>query len=334
MGVSARRRDLAVGGVRVPRLDGGRQDDVLAAPERLEAGRLGPLADLEGGSPVDADAAGERQPELHLVVPVARTECQSATDAGIQLPWNPCGMRGSSTDATGVASIVAASRTTKRLASVVGVVDERHEVAVVLGLAARRPGTNTGSPGMRPRPSAISVRSPVWRSYFRMAPAVLIGSSKPESSGMRHHVAVAVLQPDHAVGDAGELARAVVDLLLVHRAGRRVDRPPPELRAREVHHRVAPDVAEAGDVEHDRVAVLVGVHRVEHVAGVDVVPAHVGVGAVARHHAEPGRVVVVPVDGHLAAHRHLEVEHGRQVHEDDVVPRDVEVVHHRRARRR
>ena len=53
--------------------DGGRQDDVLTTPQRLEAGRLGPPADLEGGGPVDADAAGEGQPELHLVVLMLHT---------------------------------------------------------------------------------------------------------------------------------------------------------------------------------------------------------------------------------------------------------------------
>ena len=42
---------------------------------------------------------------------------QSATDAGIQLPWKPFGTRGSSIDATGSLSIVAASMMTKRLLS-------------------------------------------------------------------------------------------------------------------------------------------------------------------------------------------------------------------------
>ena len=42
---------------------------------------------------------------------------QSTTVAGIQLPWNPDGTRGSSTEATGVSSIVFASMTTKRLVS-------------------------------------------------------------------------------------------------------------------------------------------------------------------------------------------------------------------------
>ena len=48
---------------------------------------------------------------------IAIGDPQSTTDAGIQLPWNPFGMRGSSIDATGVLSMVAASMITKLLLS-------------------------------------------------------------------------------------------------------------------------------------------------------------------------------------------------------------------------
>jgi hypothetical protein len=91
-------RDLAVGRVRVPRLDAAGQDDVLAAPHRLEPGRLGTAADLERRVAVDADAGCEREAELH-----------ATTSADTQLPWNPNGMRGSATEATGDWSIVDAS---------------------------------------------------------------------------------------------------------------------------------------------------------------------------------------------------------------------------------
>ena len=103
------RRDLAVDGVRVPRLDGGGEDDVLPTPHRLEAGRLGATAQVDRGVTLDRDAAGEGKSEAHV---------SRRRSLGIQLPWNPLGMRGRSTEAIGSGSIVAASRTTKRLVSV------------------------------------------------------------------------------------------------------------------------------------------------------------------------------------------------------------------------
>ena len=139
-----------------------------------------------------------------------------------------------------------------------------------------------------------------------------------------------MLEADDAVSHPGEFGGTVVHLLFAHLAGGGVDGEPPQFRRRKVHGRFAPHVAEAGQVEHDGVAVLVGIHGVEDVAGVDVVPSHLIVGAVARHHAQPGRVVVVPADGHFAAHRQFHVEHRRQVHEHHVVPGDVEVMHHGR----
>ena len=66
----------------------------------------------------------------------------------------------------------------------------------------------------------------------------------------------------------------------------------------------------------------------KHIARVDVEPFHIGISTIAWHHTKAGGVVVVPVNRKLATHCHLEVEHCREVHEDDVVLGDVEVVHH------
>ena len=146
-----------------------------------------------------------------------------------------------------------------------------------------------------------------------------------------HHVAVPVGPAHVGIGHSRELRRPVVDLLLFHLAGGGVDGPAPQVRIREVHAVRLPHVLEAGDVEDDLVAVFVGVHRVEHVAGVDVVPLHLGVVAGAGHDAEARRVVLVPADGHVPRHGCFHAEHCGQVHEHHVVLGDVEVVHHRRA---
>ena len=72
----------------------------------------------------------------------------------------------------------------------------------------------------------------------------------------------------------------------------------------------------------------------EHVARVDVEPPHLTERVVTPHHAEPRAVVVVPPVGHvaLALHGDVEIEHDRQVHEDDVLGGQREVVHHRQRR--
>jgi hypothetical protein len=47
-------------------------------------------------------------------------------------------------------------------------------------------------------------------------------------------------------------------------------------------------------VEDDRVTLVIGVHRVEHVARFHVEPAHVGIAALPRDYADAGRVFRVP----------------------------------------
>ena len=73
-----------------------------------------------------------------------------------------------------------------------------------------------------------------------------------------------------------------------------------------------------------------GVRDVEHVARVDVEPPHRTERVVTPHHAEPGAVLVAPPVGHVALtlDRDVEIENDRQVHEDDVLGGQREVVHH------
>ena len=65
----------------------------------------------------------------------------------------------------------------------------------------------------------------------------------------------------------------------------------------------------------------------EHVARLDLEPANVGVGPVAGHHTKACPGVAVELERHPGGEC-AEVEADRQVHEDDVVLRDLEVVHH------
>ena len=86
----------------------------------------------------------------------------------------------------------------------------------------------------------------------------------------------------------------------------------------------------ADDVEHDAVAVVVGVQRVEHVAGLDVEPPDVVGRGLPRQDADASGVVRVPPVGEArAGHGSVEVEGHRQVVDHDVVLGEREVVHHR-----
>ena len=147
----------------------------------------------------------------------------------------------------------------------------------------------------------------------------------------RHHVAVTMLEADKGIGDTREFSTTIIDLLFGDGTRFHIEREAPQHGCREIHRRVTPHVRKTRHIEHNLVAFLVTVHRVEHVTRVDVEPLHVRIAALARHHAKARRVVVIPADRHVAAHRELEVEHRGQVHEDHVVTRDIEVVHHRRS---
>ena len=130
----------------------------------------------------------------------------------------------------------------------------------------------------------------------------------------RGAVAPAVGTADQSLVDPRELEGPVAQLLLVRRAGGQIERPAPEqgcavvgTLALGVEHPVVAD-----HVEHDAIAVVVGVERVEHVAGRHLEPPDVGAVAAERDEPDAGRTVVLPGVGEArAAHRGVEVEERR-----------------------
>ena len=144
-------------------------------------------------------------------------------------------------------------------------------------------------------------------------------------------------QAGQPVVDARELDAVVVELSLAHPAGRQVDRPRPEHALGVEAAAVAPQLGIPDRLQHDPVRVacrverVVGVGHVEHVARVDLEPAHLAERIVAAEHAQPRPVRVVPAVGHVlgATGGDVHAEHDRQVHEDHVVRGEREVVHHR-----
>ena len=80
----------------------------------------------------------------------------------------------------------------------------------------------------------------------------------------------------------------------------------------------------------DAVALCVGVHRVENVAGVGLEPAHVRHRAVAAHHADVGALLRLPRQGRFALHGPLHAAGGREDGEDHMLIGGDEVMHHAR----
>ena len=159
----------------------------------------------------------------------------------------------------------------------------------------------------------------------RLRPEDVVGAAD------RDRVAVAVVQADTPLVDARELLSAVVESLLLHRAPVAVEVPALQrgrpLRGTEVvgaeHGRVT------HHVEHDAVTarVVEGVHRVEHVARLDVVPDDVGRVAVARQQSDAGVVPVLPaVRERRAGCGGVQAEGDGEIEQDDGALRDGTVV--------
>ena len=81
---------------------------------------------------------------------------------------------------------------------------------------------------------------------------------------------------------------------------------------------------------NNAVALGVGVHRVENVAGIGLEPAHVRHRAVTAHHADVGALLRLPRQGRFALHGPLHAAGGREDGKDHVLIGGDEVMHHAR----
>ena len=96
-----------------------------------------------------------------------------------------------------------------------------------------------------------------------------------------------------------EVGGRVIDLFLGDRSGRQVDGPLPQVSrvvpgAADIAHPALHGIGLFADVDGDAVAFLPGIERVDHEAGVDLVPADVGVASVARHDPKSGTALGAP----------------------------------------
>ena len=149
-------------------------------------------------------------------------------------------------------------------------------------------------------------------------------------AGIADRDRVAGCQAGQPVVDARELHRTVVQLPLGHRSGGEVDGPTPQHRAGIEAAVLAPQLRVAATLHDNAIAVFVGVGDVEDIAGLDLEPANLAERVIAAQYSEACAVVVVPAVGHIAftVDRDIEVEHDRQIHEDHMLRRHREVVHH------
>ena len=83
-------------------------------------------------------------------------------------------------------------------------------------------------------------------------------------------------------------------------------------------------------MDDDLIALLIGIDGVEDIAGLDLEPAHLTLGPIALHDAEPRARLSFERQGGLPLHRGAQVKNHRQVHKDHVVSGDVPVMHHHR----
>ena len=212
------------------------------------------------------------------------------------------------------------------------VVDEVEEPAVVLGGAV---GVGREHRLAADVVVAVAVLGGAAVTEVVLDHALEAGAGLGESAGVGH-VAVAVGPAGQVVVDAGEVARAVVEGALGDRARGEVEAPAVQVRERRwLALRLAEaddEVVGAATVDHHGVTVVPAVEEVVGVEGIDLEPPHVGVAAVAGHHADAGAVVGRPTHDGAAVQHPLDVEDRREVEEHGVALGDHEVVHHHGSR--
>jgi DNA-binding CsgD family transcriptional regulator len=219
----------------------------------------------------------------------------------------------------------------------VGVVDEGHDVAVVLG-GGRGGGDEDGLAGGGAGTELVRLGAAAGQVVLEQRVGEgLVG----EVAGQRDEgladladdgaVAVAVRPGEDPLVDPRELLEPVVEPPAGDPAGGRVHRPPVERDGAVPGHRR--DVVRSGvgdDVDHDLAAgVVIGVQRVEHPARLDLEPADLRLPAVPGQQADPGLMGRVPRVGQFQpGGRPDQAEGHRQVEQHDVFFRQGEVVHH------
>jgi DNA-binding CsgD family transcriptional regulator len=220
----------------------------------------------------------------------------------------------------------------------VGIVDEGHDITVVLGgLRSSRDEYRLARRGAR----AEVVRLGGTGGEVMLDQGVgerLVGEVAARLDGGlalfrdRRGVAVTVWPAHHPLVDPRVFLVSIVQPAWHHPAGRRVDGPPLEGDRPvpgQARHIVGPLIAD--QVHHHPVAVVVGVEGVEDPAGVDVDPAD-GAGlraGLAAYQADACLVCRVPGVRHLpSARQQAQAEGDRQVQQDHVVLGQREVVHH------
>ncbi len=146
-----------------------------------------------------------------------------------------------------------------------------------------------------------------------------------------NRVAVAIRAARAARVGEREFDRAFVERRLRDAAPGKVDRPTVQHARRKVQAVAAPEIGVAHRIEHDRLAALVRVEHVEHIARLDGEPTDFRGGIVAAQHAEPRAVVVAPAERHRSGLCQRQVEHDGQIEKDHVPVGQRDVVHHRHA---
>ena len=140
--------------------------------------------------------------------------------------------------------------------------------------------------------------------------------------------------------EARELRHRVEDRPLLGAAGAAIEAPAVRVRAHrvDVHHLLQPGPRPVGRigprhrialevaVEHDLVAVLVGVDPVQHVGRRRLEPLHVGAGPAPRHHAEARRLIGVEPRAIHALREQRRIPVQRQIVPDDEVLGERDVV--------
>jgi DNA-binding CsgD family transcriptional regulator len=219
----------------------------------------------------------------------------------------------------------------------VGVVDEGHDVAVVLG-GGRGGGDEDGLAGGGAGGELVRLGRAAGQVVLEQRVGEgLVG----DVAGQRDEgvvdladdgaVAVAVRPGNDPLVDPRELLEPVVEPVAGDPGGGRVQGPPVQ-RDRAVpaqgRHVEGPGV---GDDIHDdlAVAVVVGVQGVEHPARLDLEPADLRRAAVPGQQADPGLVVGVPRVGQSQPRgRPGQAEGHRQVEQHNVLLRQGEIMHH------